>query len=38
MNNPEIKQFIRENRNLFWYIPVNKKEEISYEALVEILF
>lgn len=26
MNSPEIKQFIREHRNLFWYIPEDKKE------------
>ena len=37
MNSPEIKQFIREHRNLFWYTPGNKKEEISDEFLVETI-
>lgn len=35
MNSPEIKQFIREHGNLFWYTPEDKKEEISEEFLVE---
>jgi len=34
MNSPEIKQFIREHSNLFWYTPEDKKEEISHEFLV----
>jgi hypothetical protein len=38
MNTPEIKSFIRENSVLFWYIPENKKEEISHELLVETIF
>jgi hypothetical protein len=37
MNNLEIKQFIRENNNLFWYVPDDKKEEISNEFLVETI-
>jgi hypothetical protein len=37
MNSPEIKQFIREQSNLFWYIPDNKKEKISNEFLVETI-
>lgn len=37
MNSPEIKQFIREHRNLFWYTPEEKKEEISQEFLVETI-
>ncbi len=37
MNSPEIKQFIKENSALFWYIPENKKEEISPEVLVETI-
>lgn len=37
MNSPEIKQFIRENSNLFWYTPEDKKEEISHELLVETI-
>jgi hypothetical protein len=38
MNSPEIKQFIREHSNLFWYIPEDKKEEISQELLLETIF
>jgi hypothetical protein len=37
MNSPEIKQFIREHSNLFWYTPEDKKEEISNEFLVETI-
>ena len=37
MNSPEIKQFIREHSNLFWYTPDDKKEEISHEFLVETI-
>ena len=37
MNSPEIKQFILEHRNLFWYTPEDKKEEISDEFLVETI-
>jgi hypothetical protein len=37
MNSPEIKEFIRENSALFWYIPENKKVEISPEVLVETI-
>ncbi len=37
MNSPEIKQFIREHNNLFWYIPDDKKEKISNEFLVETI-
>lgn len=37
MNTPEIKQFIRDHSNLFWYIPEEKKEEISLELLVETI-
>ena len=35
MNNPEIKQLIREHSNLFWYTPEDEKENISEEFLVE---
>jgi hypothetical protein len=35
MNSPEKKQYIRKLGTLFWYIPENKKEEISHEVLVE---
>lgn len=37
MNSPEIKAFIRENRQLFWYTPEDKKEDISLEFLVETI-
>ena len=37
MNSPDIKQFIREHSNLFWYTPDDKKEEISHEFLVETI-
>ena len=37
MNSPEIKQFIREHSNLFWYTPEDKKEEISQELLIETI-
>ena len=37
MNSPEIKAFIRQHSNLFWYTPEDKKEEISPEFLVETI-
>lgn len=37
MNSPEIKAFIREKSNLFWYTPEDKKEDISPEFLVETI-
>ncbi len=37
MNSPDIKQFIREHSNLFWYTPEQNKEEISPEFLVETI-
>ncbi len=37
MNSPEIKTFIRENSQLFWYTPEEKKEDISLEFLVETI-
>ena len=37
MNSPEIKSFIREYSQLFWYTPDEKKEEISLEFLVETI-
>ena len=37
MNSPEIKAFIRENEHLFWYTPKDKKEEISYDLLLETI-
>jgi hypothetical protein len=37
MNSPEIQQFIKEHSALFWYIPEEKKPEISEELLVETI-
>ena len=37
MNSPEIKEFIRQHSNLFWYTPEDKKEEISHDLLVETI-
>jgi hypothetical protein len=37
MNSPEIKAFIQKNNKLFWYTPMDKKEEISNEFLVETI-
>ncbi|MFA6950542.1 MAG: hypothetical protein WCQ70_07650 [Lentimicrobiaceae bacterium] len=38
MNSPEIKAFIRQHSNLFWYTSEDKKEDISHELLVETIF
>ena len=35
--NPGINNFIRENSVLFWYIPEEKKQNISIESLVETI-
>lgn len=35
MNSSEIRTFIREHRDLFWYTPEDKKENISLEYLIE---
>lgn len=37
MNSPEVKEFIRKHSSLFWYIPEDKKEEISEDVLVEFI-
>jgi hypothetical protein len=37
VNSPELKQFIRKNASLFWYIPDDKKEEVSHELIVETI-
>lgn len=37
MNSPEIKQFIKENSSLFWYIKESEKENISHEVLIEFI-
>jgi len=36
-NTVEIKEFIAENADLFWYIPENEKQNINHELLVEII-
>lgn len=37
MNSPEVKAFIRKHSALFWYIPEDKKEDISPDVLVEFI-
>ena len=37
MNGSEIKEFIRENSLLFWYIKEDAKENISIDLLVETI-
>jgi len=37
MNSREVKEFIRKHSSLFWYIPEDKKEEISEDVLVEFI-
>jgi len=37
MNTPEIKAYIHDHSNLFWYTPENKKEDISLELLIETI-
>jgi hypothetical protein len=37
MNSPEVKAFIRQQSALFWYIPEDKKEDISPDVLVEFI-
>jgi hypothetical protein len=37
MNSPEIKNFIHENSNIFWYVPEDQKENLSLEAIVEAI-
>lgn len=37
MNSPEVKAFIRKHSALFWYIPEDKKEDISHDVLVEFI-
>jgi hypothetical protein len=37
MNSPEVKAFIRQHSALFWYIPEDKKEDISPDILVEFI-
>jgi competence protein ComGF len=35
VNSPQVKAFIHEHSNLFWYTPEDQKENISKEFLVE---
>ncbi len=37
MRDKKLKQFIKDNQQLFWYTPENKKEEISDELLLEMV-
>ena len=37
LNSPEIRQFIQKNSKLFWYIPEDKKENVSLGLLVETI-
>jgi len=37
MNSPEVKAFIHKHSYLFWYIPEDKKEDISLDVLVEFI-
>lgn len=36
-NSPAIKQFIRQNKDLFWYIKESEKENLGPEVLVEFI-
>lgn len=36
-NSPEVKAYIRKNKDLFWYIAPDAKENISHEVLVEFI-
>ncbi len=37
MRSPKIKQFIKQNKVLFWYTPAKAKENISDELLMEMI-
>ena len=37
LNSPEIRQFIQKNSKLFWYIPEDKKENVSLSFLIETI-
>jgi hypothetical protein len=37
MEATDIKMFINKNSNLFWYIPNDKKDNISHELLTETI-
>lgn len=34
---PQIKEFIRQNAELFWFVPDTGKEDVSEECLVETI-
>ncbi|MCX6150744.1 MAG: hypothetical protein NTX22_09490 [Ignavibacteriales bacterium] len=36
-NSPELKTFIRDHKDLFWYIKEEAKERISLEFLIETI-
>lgn len=36
-HNQQLKAFIQEHSNLFWYTPKDKKEEISEDLLLETI-
>ncbi|MGE5383743.1 MAG: hypothetical protein ACM3PX_09985 [Omnitrophica WOR_2 bacterium] len=38
MNSDKVKSFIDDRSYLFWYIPEDKKQEVSHELLVETIF
>jgi len=38
VNSPQVKAFIHEHSNLFWYTPEDQKENVSEELLVETIF
>lgn len=37
MNSEELKEFIRQHSSLFWYIPEEKKEDLTPEVVVEFI-
>jgi len=37
MNNNEIEELIEENASLFWWVPAEKKKQLSDESLVEAI-
>jgi len=37
MRSPILKQYINKHRNLFWYTPEDKKEDVSDDFLVETI-
>ena len=37
MNDPELRRFIRDHRQYFWYTPEHEKENISPELLLETI-